>query len=102
MHDPHEHGLVVKALKDGLGNCVVWHMRCADRLLNDSDLQGYTLPFIRKQLIAHVRQHGDSVVEQIPETRPNWLDQYSYYYKVILPLGGFKHGLFVEMRLADY
>jgi hypothetical protein len=77
-------------------------MRCVDRLLGDADLKGYTPTAIRAQLIAYIRQNGGTVVEQVPETRENWRDRYLYYYKVVLPLAGFKHGLFVEMRLTDF
>lgn len=88
-------------MSDGLGNCVNWELRAVDRLSRDPVLQGYTLHFIRKEIISHVRNHGGAAVNQVKETRANWADRYSYYYKIILKLDGFKHGLFVEMRLVD-
>ena len=100
MHDTNEHGLVVKALIDGLGNCVMWDARCARVVRENRDLKGLTPAFIKQEVIAHVRTHGGAVVEQVPEARENWADRYRYWYKVIVPIDGFKFGLFVEMRLT--
>jgi len=58
-------------------------------------------PFIRQEVIRHVKANGASVVIQRPEKREHWRELFSYYYMVILPVPGFKHGLFVEMRLTD-
>jgi hypothetical protein len=33
------------------------------------------------------------------ETREDYRDDFRFYYKVILPVDGFRHGVFVEMRL---
>jgi hypothetical protein len=100
MEDAQEHSLVVKALIDGLGNCVLWDARCARVVRENPDLKGLTPSFIKSEVISHVRKNGGTVVEQIPETRENWAARYKYYYKVILPVDEFKFGLFVEMRLT--
>jgi hypothetical protein len=55
----------------------------------------------RKSVIAFVRENGGAVVEQIAERRPEWSAAYRFYYKVIVPVHGLKHGLFVEMRLTS-
>jgi hypothetical protein len=101
MDDPEEHALVVKALVDGLSNCVLWDGRSARIVLNDDDLKGLTTKFIKTELISFVRVTGGRVVTQVPEIRPEWCPEYKYYYKVILPMDGFKHGVFVEIRLTD-
>jgi hypothetical protein len=99
--DRDEHALVVKALCSGLSNCVEWDETKANIVRNNSDLEGIRPQFIRKELIRYVKANGGSVVEQRPETRDIWKLNYKYFYAVILPVAGFKHGLFVEMILTD-
>jgi hypothetical protein len=103
MDDPEEHALVVKALLDGLGHCVIWHDKGARLVREDPELGGLTPAFIRREVIEFVRAQADAaaVVVQVSEQREGWRDAYRFYYKVILPVDGFKHGLFVEMRLTD-
>jgi len=103
MDDPEEHALVVKALLDGLGNCVIWHERGARLVREDRELQGLTPAFIRREVIDFVRGQSDAgaAVVQVAEQREEWRGEYRFYYKVILPVDGLKHGLFVEMRLTD-
>jgi hypothetical protein len=103
MDDPEEHALVVKALRDGLGNCVVWHEKGVKLARDDGTLQGATPEWILREVIRLARTTPDpaSLVRQVPERREGWRDQYRFYYKVILPVQGLKHGLFVEMRLRD-
>jgi hypothetical protein len=43
---------------------------------------------------------GDCEVVQVLETREGYRDDYRFYYKVILPIDGFRHGVFVELRLT--
>jgi len=103
MGDPGEQALVVKALRDGLGNCVIWDEKGAQLVREDPELEGLTPAFIRREVIAFVRSQSDAgaVVKQVSEERERWRDDYRFYYKVVLPVDGFKHGLFVEMRLTD-
>ena len=103
IDDPDEHALVVKALQDGLGNCVIWHEKGAQLVRDDTALRGVTPEFILRAVIQLVRTatSPSSVVRQVAEKREGWRDHYRFYYKVILPVMGFKHGLFVEMRLTD-
>lgn len=103
MDDPEEHALVVKALLEGLSNCVFWHEKGARLVREDRELEGLTPAFIRRVLVDFVRAQPDagSLVVQVAEQREGWRDAYRFYYKVILPVDGFRHGLFVEMRLTD-
>ena len=103
MDDPEEHALVVRALLDGLGNCVFWHEKGARLVLEDRELQGLTAASIRREVIDFVRAqvNAGAVVTQASEQREEWRDEYRFYDKVILPIAGFKHGRFVEMRLTD-
>jgi hypothetical protein len=98
MDDPAEHALVIKAFQDGLSNCVEWDQKESRRVFAQCDR---TPQFIRQETIRYVKRCGGSVVKQRLETREEWRDRYHFYYQVILPLDGFKHGLFVEMRLTS-
>jgi hypothetical protein len=100
MTDADEHGLVVKALNDGLGNCVMWDARSAKIVRENPDLRGLTPTYIKNELISYVRRSGGAVVVQVREDRENWVGRYHHWYKVILPLDEFKFGLFIEMRLT--
>jgi hypothetical protein len=100
MDDRQEHSLVVKALQDGLSNCVFWDGKSNIRVRNGGGLHGITPSEIRQRLIEFVRRRGGGVVEQITECREYWRDRYRFYYKVIVPMSGFTHGIFVEMRLT--
>lgn len=99
MDEPDEYSLVIKALKDGLGNCVVWDEKSAALVRSNPDLKGFTPEFMRRELIRLVR-NGQVVVKQVVEKR-HWKEYYQYWYMVIFPFGEFKTGLFVEMRLVD-
>ena len=39
-------------------------------------------------------------MQQVPETRPDYSDR-RFYYKAVLPVSEFRHGLFVEIVLDD-
>ncbi len=56
--------------------------------------------FRESGVINYVRTQANSVVRQILETREDYRDDFRFYYKVILPVDGFRHGVFVEMRLT--
>lgn len=98
MEDPTEHALVVKALNDGLGNCVVWDERAAKLVIEQHHFNPVD---IRRGIIRHVKSQGGDVVVQRNEDRHYWRDLYRFYYMVILPYSVLRHGLFVEMRLTD-
>ncbi len=99
MDDPAEHALVLRSLASGLSNCVSWkNDRTSLRVRNDPDLKGLTPEGIKRELLAFVAGGGE--VMQVAESRGEFRD-YRYYYKAILPLGGFDRGVFVEMVLVD-
>jgi hypothetical protein len=78
MDDPKEHALVVKALLEGLGGYVEWDETSADRVRNDSGLQGLRPQHIRAEVIRYVRAEGGRVVQQITEKREYWKDLYAF------------------------
>lgn len=98
MEDPEEHALVVKALIDGLGGCLMWDGREAAIVIQRHSLKP---SLIRQETIQYVRKKGGDVVIQRREVRDNWKDKFRFYYMVILPFSGFQDGLFIEMRLTD-
>ena len=98
MHDLRQLALLLKALQSGLSNCVEWDEKAARRVRGDPDLYGLTPTAIKKELLDFV---GGGEVRQVKETRERWKDLYDFYYKAIIPLDGFPHGLFVEIRLSD-
>jgi hypothetical protein len=80
------------------GDCE-WDERAARRVRQDPELQGLTPEGIKELLQDYVANQGGQI-QQVPETRP----EYSYrrfYYKVIVPVDGFRHGLFTEIVLSD-
>jgi hypothetical protein len=100
--DPAAHQLVVQALTGTLSNCVEWiNDKEANRVRTDPANQGLRPGEIIRLLREYVRVSGPSSVEQIREQREAWRDRRDYWYKVIVPVDGFPHGLFVELELLD-
>ena len=96
----HQHALVTKALRSGLSNCVEWiDDKTALRVRNDPANQGLTPEGIKRLLLDFVRRGGP--VEQFPEQRDRWRQRRAFWYRVVFPLDGFAHGLFVELELSD-
>lgn len=51
-------------------------------------------------LCEYVAAHGGEV-KQVVEKRDEYRRERRFYYKLILPVEAFLHGLFVELVLAD-
>jgi hypothetical protein len=66
---------------------------------NDRELQGLTPEGIKQEVIAFIKNGGD--IQQREEKRPEYSGEREFFYKVIVPLEGFAHGLFVECILGD-
>lgn len=96
--DAVEHGLVVLAITCSVGGCLEWDEKAARRFLARPPLPSMTLEGVIDELIDFVAGGGDVV--QVEEKRPEYDDR-PFYYKVILPVAGFQHGLFVEIVLLD-
>lgn len=94
--------LVVKALTCNLSNCVEWiNDNEANRVRSDPSNQGLTPGEIKRLTREYVRLNEPNCVEQLREVRENRKDRREYWYRVIVPIDGFPHGLFVEMELLD-
>src|SRR5262245_19982481 len=96
--DPNELSLVTLAITCGVIGCCEWDERAARRFRGAPPMSGLTPNGVKSDLIAHVCKGG--AVVQVPETRPEYNDR-PFYYKVILPVSGLRHGLFIEMVLVD-
>ncbi len=96
--DPAEHALVVKAITCGVGGCCEWDEKAARRFRRNPPLSGLTPEGVKDELIDYVSRGGDVV--QVDETRTEYNDR-AFYYKVILPTSGLRHGLFIEIVLDD-
>jgi len=93
--------LVRRALSSSLFNCVEWiDDKAALRARNDLDNQGLTPEGIKHLVCEYVREHPEAVTQR-REEREVWRDKYEFWYRVVVPVEGFRHGLFVEMVLSD-
>jgi hypothetical protein len=97
--DPTEHALVVQAITCGVGGCCEWDEKAAKRFRSAPPLPGLTPEGVKDDLVAYV-QGGANRVVQVIEKRSEYNDR-RFYYKVILPMHGLRHGLFVEIVLDD-
>ncbi len=100
MSDPAKIELVRKALTSGLSNCVEWiDDKTVRTVRNNPANKKLTPKEIADLLMDHVKNGGP--IEQRPEERDPWKSKRDFWYFVIVPVGGFTHGLFVEMELTD-
>jgi len=97
-NDPQEHSLVVSAIICRVGGCCEWDDKAARRFRSAPPLAGLTPEGARDLLIDYVDQGGPVV--QVVETRAEHNDR-PFYYKVVLPVTGLRHGLFIEIVLDD-
>jgi hypothetical protein len=93
-----ERELVCKAiLSRTTGDCE-WKEQSARRVRSDAALKGLTPEGIKVLLRNHVAEHGCGVIDQRAESRGH---EQPFWYRVIVPVEEFTHGLFVEMVLTD-
>jgi hypothetical protein len=82
MHDAEEeHSLVCKAVRECLGGCFEWDERGARPTRQDSDLDGLTPEFLRREVSRHVKSAGIGVIVQVAGTREGYRDDYRFYCK---------------------
>jgi hypothetical protein len=99
MGDPAELDLVRRTVTCRVTGCCEWDDRAARRVRADADLQGFTPEGIKDLLYDFVAHQGGEI-HQVEETRPEYSDR-PFYYKAIVPVAEFRHGLFVEIVLDD-
>ena len=96
--DPAELKLVRRAISLDVRGCCEWDEAAARRLESHPPLAGLTPEGIKTLLHEFVVKGGELV--QVEEKRPEYQDR-PFYYKAIIPITGFRHGLFVEVVLID-
>lgn len=96
--DPTEHALVVKAITCRVSGCCEWDEKSAQIFRYNPPLSNLTPEGVKDELIDHVDNGGEVV--QVDQTRPEYKDR-PFYYKVIVPMQGLRHGLFIEIVLDD-
>jgi hypothetical protein len=100
MDPSEEYDLVLKALTSGLSNCVEWvNDKAARRVRGNPANQGLTPEEIKRLLREFVAAGGR--IEQRREEREEYRGRRDYWYRAVIPLDGFRDGLFVEMELSD-
>ena len=98
---PEELALVCKAiaLAETTRGCCEWKESAARRIRARPPCEGLTPEGIRQLLIEFVvRERGETI--QVKETRAEYPDR-RFYYKAIVPVADFVHGLFIEVVLTD-
>jgi hypothetical protein len=92
--------LVRKAIISRLGGCCEWDEKAAQRVRSDRNLEGLLPEEIKERLQDHVTDHPGSVTAR-QEHREEYRGVTDFWFRVILPIPGFTHGLFVELVLED-
>jgi hypothetical protein len=99
--NPAELALVCKAIALGetTGGCCEWNEKAARRIRERPPCEGLTPEGVRQLLIEFVVRQGGKVI-QVKERRAEHPDR-QFYYKAIVPVASFVHGLFVELVVTD-
>ena len=98
--EPHaELALVRLALTCGTFGCCVWDDRAARRIRGDRAFKDLTPDNILDFLCAFVANKGGEITQR-EEKRAEYSDR-RFWYRVVVPVPVFPHGLFVEMVLDD-
>ncbi len=92
--------LVRKAITCQVGGCCLWDCRAEQRARTDRGLAGFTPNAITELLQYHVAVHPEAVTAR-RETREGYRGAYDFWFRVIVPVEDFTHGLFVELILVD-
>ncbi|HTU92213.1 MAG TPA: hypothetical protein VMF69_19175 [Gemmataceae bacterium] len=97
MPDPDDVELVRKAiLSRTTGDCE-WSESAARRMQSDPSLSEWTPESILALLRDYVAQGGS--IDRRTETRSEYPQD--HWYRVVVPVKQFRHGLFVEIILVD-
>jgi len=92
--------LVRKAILSRLGGCCEWDEQAARRVRSDRSLQGLTPEEIKDRLQDYVTDHPEAVTAR-RESREEYRGVRDFWFRVVLPVPGFTHGLFLELVLED-
>lgn len=100
MDDAEKLDLVHKAICSGILGHIQWKDSAAHRVRNDGDLCGLSPEGIRALLREFVMTNS-GVLEARKETRPEYVDEFPFWYRVIVDVPDLPRGLFLEILLVD-
>lgn len=92
--------LVRKAITSRLGGCCEWDEKAALLVRSDRNFDGLSPEAIMARLQEYVTDHPGAVTARL-EKREEYRRVHEFWFRVILPVPGFRHGLFVEIVLED-
>jgi len=92
--------LVRRAIMSRLGGCCAWDEKAAQRVRSDQSLEGVSPEDINALLRDYVTEHPEAVTAR-RENRDEYRGVRDFWFRVILPVPEFTHGLFVELVLED-
>lgn len=90
--------LVRKAITSRFGGCCEWDEKAAQRVLSDC---GLAPEFIKELLEEYVTNHPEAVTAKRESRGQETRYPRDIWFRVILPVEDFVHGLFVELVLED-
>jgi hypothetical protein len=93
--------LVRQAITNRLGGCCEWDEKAARRVRSDRGLCGLTPEAIKELLVDHVTDHPEAVTARRESRGHQTRYPRDIWFRVILPVEDFVHGLFVELVLED-
>ena len=95
--------LVHKAICAGIFGNIEWKPDAYARVRADAAMQGVTPEAIRQTLREFVKEGGQlDIRHEIREEKRAEDPDNPYWYRAVIPLPEFAHGLFVELVLLDY
>lgn len=99
MHDPNEHLMVFQALTGGVSGCVIWKRVPREWVVE----RGWDPRDVDREVAEFLRRHGHEALRQKREGRDSLSDPEDNFYDVVLPFGGLKNGLYLEvvLRIPD-
>lgn len=97
MPDPDDVELVRKAILSSITGDCEWTDSVIRIMRSDPSLSGFTVKGLTALLQDHLAQGGS--IDRRTEMRSEYPQE--CWYRVIVPMTQFKHGLFVEIILVD-
>jgi hypothetical protein len=103
MPNPPRPDLVHKAICAGIFGNIEWQSAAYQRVRRDPDMQGLTPEAIRHLLREHVKDgNALEIREETREEKRLEDPENPYWYRAVIPVAAFSHGLFVEVILLDH
>jgi len=91
MTPEEEHSLVGRTITRRESGYLVWE----DRIVRES---AKDLGLLWRDILDIIRAHIDKLQQQ-PEVRERWKDDFKHWYKLLIPTDRFADGYFIEFRI---